>query len=57
MDGQNYDIQNCDSIAASRSNTKHSRTVYLHFTHASVFTIYNESKFAVFRLLNTKIAQ
>jgi len=25
----------------------------LHFTHASVFTIYNESEFAVFRLLNT----
>jgi len=25
--------------------------------HASVFTIYNESEFAVFRLLNTRIAQ
>ena len=56
-DGQNYDSQDRASIAASRGNYKHSRTVQLHFTHASVFTIYNGSEFAVFRLLNAEIAQ
>jgi len=56
-DGQNYDSEDRASIAASRSNNKHSRTVQLHFTHASVFMIYNGSEFAIFRVLNTKIAQ
>ena len=49
-DGQNYDSQDRASIAASHGNNKHSGTVSLHFTHASVFMIYNGSEFAVFCL-------
>jgi len=49
-DGQNYDSQDRTSIAASSGNNNHSGTVCMHFTHASVFMIYNGSEFAVFRL-------
>jgi len=52
-DGQNYDSQDCASIAASRGNNNHSGTVSVHFTRASVFMIYNGSEFAVFRLLKS----
>jgi len=48
--GQNYDSQDRASIAASRGNNNHLGTVSVHFTRASVFMIYNESEFAVFRL-------
>jgi len=53
-DGQNYDSQDRASIAASRSNNKHSATVSLHFTRASVFMIYNGSEFVVFRLYQNR---
>jgi len=46
----NYDSQDRAIIAASRGNNNHSGTESVHFTHASVFMIYNGSEFAVFRL-------
>jgi len=52
-DGQNYDSQDCAGIAVSRSNN-HSGTESVHFTRASVFTIYNGSEFAVFRLYQNR---
>jgi len=34
-------------------NNNHSGTVFMHFTRASVFMIYNGSDFAVFRYLKS----
>jgi len=49
-DGQNYDSQDRASIDASRGNNNHLGIVFVHFTGASIFMIYNGSEFAVFRL-------
>ena len=49
-DGKNDDSEDRASIAASRGNNNHSGTVSVYFTRASVFMIYNESEFTVFRL-------
>ena len=36
-DGQNYNSQDCGSIAASRGNNNHWGTVYIEYPRASVF--------------------
>jgi len=49
-DGQIYDFQDRTSKAVSHGNNNHLGTVSVHFTHASVFMIYNGSEFEVFHL-------